>query len=121
MKAAFVGLMIVSCAWPGIVGAQSLMPNRVVETQTAQPIALGPTADMTIVMSDPNSNLLLAETEPAYEVTSMLETKINKAMSGVLEYRWREGKAPALAIAGLPAEVKFKKSTLMLGLNYEFE
>ncbi len=55
------------------------------------------------------------------EMKGSLEAEINSVLPGLVEYRWNDGKSPSLAIAGLPAEAKFKRGTLMLGLNYQFD
>ena len=124
MRNIYISLTAALWMMPFAASAQSLMPSRVqVEVPRAQPIPLNSTSDLTIEMTDPNERLLLSgETGDAgHEVTSTLESDINSALSGVVEYRWNDGENPTLAIAGIPAAVKFKKSTLILGLNYEFE
>ncbi len=123
MRRIYISL-IALCLTPVGASAQSLMPNRVqVELPRAQAIPLDATSDLTIEMTDPNRRLVLSDAsgDAGHEVTSTLESDISSALSGVVEYRWNDGENPTLAIAGIPAAVKFKKSTLIFGLNYEFE
>jgi len=70
---------------------------------------------------DPNDQFLPQEYRDrgdGYELRSALEAALSKTLDGVIEYRWNEGEDPTLAIAGVPAEMKIRKSTVMLGLSY---
>ena len=72
---------------------------------------------------DPNDRFLPEEYQDrgsGYELRSALQTALGNTLDGIVEYRWNNGEDPTLAIAGVPAEMKFKKSTVMLGLNYRY-
>jgi hypothetical protein len=89
----------------------------------AQPIPLGTDTNLRIEMMDPNERLLLdagpEASEPSYLLSGEVRSEIDSATAGRLEYRWGDEQNPLVALTGVPAMVKFKRSTVLLGLNYK--
>ena len=132
MKCASLLLVAAMLALPASADAQALMFGNSPATESHTNGGIGyvpnkyqapPETNFRFSVVDPNDRFLLEENQDrgsGYELRSALETTLSNTLDGIIEYRWNEGEDPSLAIAGVPAEMKLKKSTVMFGLNYRY-
>ena len=55
---------------------------------------------------------------PTFQVKGGVNYSITQKLLGKLEYRWSQGNAPSLGIAGVPAKFQLKRGGFLVGLNY---
>jgi|SRR6185295_5040119 len=56
---------------------------------------------------------------PTYQVKGGVNYNISQKLLGKLEYRWSQGSAPSLGLAGVPAKFQLKRGGFLVGLNYK--
>ena len=105
------------CLLPVFANAQSLALVDFTPAETYTP-----RADISFTVVEPDHRFLPDGYKPqdsGFEIHGMIEAALSRTLDGIVEYRWNEGGNPTLNIAGVPAGVKMRRSTLLFGVNYE--